>query len=223
MPLSDGYAVLQGDLETYFRDDPDAYGKWYHVNLRVRANGILFECAVDVDSKASDVGVEWRLIPIRQEDVQPLLDLGEGLHPLASNASSGAIDYIRSPMFELKLGCLFVRMPSPLIRLLIRTANLYLNTWTTGNYAEASTAFESILESGSRCLVWGEPFTSGHGLHNIHQNQGDPIDSQWSAENGIWQDGGTLVQRPNGHWMAFLSKFSSQSYETDDAGHPLGV
>ena len=126
-------------------------------------------------------------------------------------------------MFKLKLGCVFVRMPSPLVELLIRTANLYLNTWTTGNYAQASDAFESVLEGATRCLVWGEPFTSGSGLHNIHQNQGDPLDSQWSAENGIWQDGGTLLQRPNGNWIAFLSKFSTQSYETDAQGHPLAT
>ena len=57
-------------------------------------------------------------------------------------------------------------------------------------------------------------------MHNIHQNQGDPPGTQWYAENGIWQDGATVVHRPDGQYDVFLSKFTSQSYETDDLGHP---
>jgi uncharacterized protein YukJ len=40
-------------------------------------------------------------------------------------------------------------------------------------------------------------------MHNIHQNQGDPAGSQWWGENGIWQDGGTLAEQPDGSWIAF--------------------
>jgi uncharacterized protein YukJ len=32
------------------------------------------------------------------------------------------------------------------------------------------------------------------GMHNIHQNQGDPAGSQWWNDNGIWQDGGRSKQ-----------------------------
>jgi uncharacterized protein YukJ len=86
---------------------------------------------------------------------------------------------------------------------------------------DASTALERILVPGKRVLVWGEPFTTGNGMHNIHQNQGDPSGSQWWPENGIWQDGGTLAEQPDGSWIAFINKFTSQSYRTDDQGHPL--
>ena len=50
---------------------------------------------------------------------------------------------------------------------------------------------------------------------------GDPAGSQWWNENGIWQDGGTLAEQPNGSWIAFINKFTSQSHRTDDQGHPL--
>jgi uncharacterized protein YukJ len=86
---------------------------------------------------------------------------------------------------------------------------------------QGSTALERILVPGKRVLVWGEPFTSGNGMYNIHQNQGDPAGSQWWAENAIWQDGGTLAEQPDGSWIAFINKFTSQSYRTDDQGHPL--
>jgi hypothetical protein len=35
------------------------------------------------------------------------------------------------------------------------------------------------------------------------------------------QDGGTLAEQPNGSWIAFINKFTSQSNRTDDQGHPL--
>jgi uncharacterized protein YukJ len=67
--------------------------------------------------------------------------------------------------------------------------------------------------------IFGEPFTQGLGVHNIHQNQGDPADSQWWAENGTWQDGATLIRCQDDTIVAFLNKFKTQSYETDPDGH----
>ena len=69
-------------------------------------------------------------------------------------------------------------------------------------------------------VVFGEPFTQGLGMHNVHQNQGDPVGSQWWAENAIWQDGATLVRSTDGGYRAFISKFTSQSYKTNTQGHP---
>lgn len=57
-------------------------------------------------------------------------------------------------------------------------------------------------------------------MHNIHQNQGDPAGSAWWAENGIWQDGCTILQQSADAYVAFLNKFTTQSYQTDGNGHP---
>ena len=57
-------------------------------------------------------------------------------------------------------------------------------------------------------------------MHNVHQNQGDPLNSQWADTNGIWQDGATIVEVSGGGLVAFLNKFSSQSSSTDDHGNP---
>jgi uncharacterized protein YukJ len=92
--------------------------------------------------------------------------------------------------------------------------------WTSGSHLEAAEVLEPILVPGRRTLVFGEPFETGLGMHNIHQNQGDPAGSQWWDENGPWQDGGTLTERPDGRYDVFLSKFSTQADRTDDAGHP---
>ena len=59
---------------------------------------------------------------------------------------------------------------------------------------------------------------AGLGMHNVHQNQGDPADSPWWGENGIWQDSGTMAEQPDGRWVAFISKFTTQAYCTDNNG-----
>ena len=95
-----------------------------------------------------------------------------------------------------------------------------LQPWKSGTHLDASLALESILVVGQTVLVWGEPFTTGSGMHNVHQNQGDPVGSQWWSQNGIWQDGGVAVCGANGELKLFVSKFTTQASKTDASGHP---
>ncbi|SCG75555.1 DUF2278 family protein [Micromonospora coxensis] len=213
MPL-DHYGVLVGTLTAHHRDPPDEQGRWFHVNLTVAAPAGHYHCAVDVDSKQSATGVQWRLVTLPADRLPTLGALTTGCHPLATTSSSGALDYPRHPAFRLTDGCLTALLPPAVRRWLAARA------WSSGSHLEAATALESILAPGARTAIFGEPFERGLGMHNIHQNQGDPAGSQWWAENGTWQDGATVVFRPDGRYDVFLSKFTSQSYETDDAGHP---
>ena len=194
MPL-DRYGVLVGVLQSHFRDDPDEHGRWYHVNLRVDAPAGTYRCAIDVDSKQSTTGVQWKVLRLTLGDLAPASGLTPGLHDAES--SSGAVDLLRHPALAGD-EC----------------------DWTSGSNLEAATALESILVVRRRILVWGEPFSNGLGVHNVHQNQGDPYGSQWWDENGIWQDGATVLERPDGGLDAFVSKFSTQASSTDDDGHP---
>jgi hypothetical protein len=59
MPL-DNYGVLVGTLIGHHRDTPDDQGRWFHVNLEVMAPDGRYRCAIDVDSKQSATGVQWR-------------------------------------------------------------------------------------------------------------------------------------------------------------------
>jgi Uncharacterized conserved protein (DUF2278) len=158
---------------------------------------------------------------LRPTEWTTLTGLAAGFHLLASNPSSTALDYIRDPRLRRRLGCVFVMMPDAFTRLLMAIAEALLQSWQKGSYQQATLALEGILQVGRPVFVFGEPFHTGFGVHNIHQNQGDPLASQWAAENGIWQDGGTILQRADGSMVAFISKFSSQSYRTDDQGHPI--
>ena len=218
MPLDHGYGVLIGTIADYWRDPVDDFGNYYHGNLRIQAPAGQYRCAIDVDSHASSVGVEWRTVPLRADELSSLVALGLGWHLLASNATSGALDYIRSPMFAARVGCAAI-----IARLLHRKFNV-ADTWKQGNSVQALTDLEPLVNvtrsAGLKAMIFGEPFTTGLGVHNIHQNQGDPAGSPWWAENGIWQDGCTILQQSADEYVAFMNKFTSQSYTTDDLGHP---
>ena len=85
----------------------------------------------------------------------------------------------------------------------------------------------------TRVLVFGEPYFGGiTGMHNIHLNQGTPT-AMWQAlENGVWQDGGLVIQyptdtnedtkdyRPNDTVDVVLVKLGGQTLSTDEYGHP---
>lgn len=219
MPLSNGYGVVIGTKHDYFRDPPDNFGRYYHGNLVVQAPLGTYTCAIDVDPKNMPDGIQWRKVKLRAGDFAGIRALSDGWHALASTPSSGALDYPRSPTLHPPLLIRTVRYAGFLARLL---AWLRWNPpWNSGTGIQALTDLESIINQGIRFYVFGEPFTSGLGVHNIHQNQGDPIGSGHDAENAIWQDGATIVETSAGEVWAFLNKFKTQSFTTDALGHPL--
>jgi hypothetical protein len=97
---------------------------------------------------------------------------------------------------------------------------LHLRAWMRSDGNNALTALEAELTGSRKVFLFGERFNSGQGVHNVHQNQGDPVGSQWWDENGIWQDGAVVVQREDGTLFVWQVRFNSQATKTDDAGHP---
>jgi len=223
MPLTNGYGVAIGTTDHYIRDPLNDYGQYYHENLYVNTPDGMYHCAIDVDTKGTNDGIQWRVVPMAASELKGVDLLPNGWHILASNSSSGAIDNIRTEAFHRK-GCAvwFVRY-DPILEALRRMFNMYSNPpWTSGTSIEALTVLEPLLVTGRRVFVFGEPFTyGGLGVHNIHQNQGDPVGSQWWLENGIWQDGCTIVQMDTNSYVAFVTKFKTQAELTDTTGHPL--
>ena len=283
MGLSAGYGVLIGALLSYEPDDPNDYGDYMHGVLTVRgeSDAGVYRCPVDVDTQAGAVPVHWRIQPLRIEEWAPLLELENGWFPLASNAESGAVDYIRDPRLRSiffipepprtkpkwdpfpPLWDIFNRLPHR--RLLERTKGVrtvrrdiaairapvldtldknarpmafspqpvttralkgrfisYSTPWNVGSSAQALADLESVINGAERIIVFGEPFTyGGNGVHNIHQNQGDPVGGGHDDESGIWQDGMTIAIRSDGTASAFMNKFGTQSDQTDDEGRPV--
>ncbi|KAH7227314.1 hypothetical protein BKA60DRAFT_628524 [Fusarium oxysporum] len=71
----------------------------------------------------------------------------------------------------------------------------------------------------STLFVWGELI--GHGsIHQVHLNQGNySRNRDWYSENGRGQDGGIVMQSPDGMWKYFFIAFAGQASETDNNGN----
>jgi hypothetical protein len=219
MPLRHGYGFVAGTKADYFRDDPDDFGRFYHGNLIVGTPQGNYRCAIDVDPKNMPDGIEWRVVALAASDMALFSSVADGWHPLVSNAQSGALDYIRSHMLRPPFGVMRAQYEGLMYRALNYVG--WNPPWNQGTGIQALTELERVLNDAKRCYVFGEPFTSGRGVHNVHQNQGDPVDSPFAAENGIWQDGATIIESSAGAFTAFLNKFKTQSFKTDDNGRPV--
>ena len=230
MALNHGYGVAVGTFASFTRDDPDDFGHWYHGKLKIQTPAGQYEAALDVDTP-SGVGVSYRVVDdLKVADLGPVAALAEGFHHLARTSTSGALDYIRSP--RLKDGWVVVRIrrafklwkPSLLDRFLSRFLGWGIRwrsfPWISSNGDNALDVLETLLPSAARIYLFGEPFTTGLGVHNVHQNQGDPPGPH-QAENAIWQDGAVAMQYADGSVKVWQVKFNTQSLHTDDNGLPV--
>jgi hypothetical protein len=91
--------------------------------------------------------------------------------------------------------------------------------WNTATGINALDGLEAMVRNPSvtRVFIFAEPFPNAggrQGLHNVHQNQGDPVGGDHDFEDAIWQDGIIVVQLSNGRLCGFMVKFLAQSYET---------
>lgn len=219
MGLKNGYGLVIGQKSNYFRDPPDNFGRYYHGNLVVQTPIGAYHCAIDVDPKSMPDGVQWRVVQVRPVDFASMKALAEGWHSLTPNAQSGALDDIRSPTLHPPFLIWTVRYDSCLSRLV--NFLRWNPPWKSGTGIQALTDLESVLSQGVRFYVFGEPFSTGLGVHNIHQNQGDPIGGGHDAENAIWQDGAIIVETSQGGFIGFLNKFKTQSFKTNNLGRPI--
>lgn len=219
MGLNDGYGLLVGTKFNYYRDPPDNFGRYYHGNLIVHAPAGNYHCAIDVDPKSMPDGIQWRVVKIRSNDFAAVKAMPDGWHSLASNPNSGALDYIRSHVLHPPIMIWNVRYDSCLSRFLnfIR----WNPPWNSGTGIQALIDLEAVIAQGVRFYMFGEPFNTGLGVHNIHQNQGDPVGGGHDAENAIWQDGGTIIETAQGEYLGFLNKFKTQAFKTDNLGRPV--
>lgn len=209
MPLSEGYGVLKcqaidSKMEredkksphyTIIATDTQVEDRKYRVVINVKSVKKPFDLIVFIDNKYQH--------PITSQLVK--LDFGFTEIKLIERKAGGiALDFIRGNLFDVtKMTPVPADKPerendvNDLIDLFIQRA---------------------IKNPDVDIYAFGEPFSSGFGIHNIHMNQGDTTGS-FSKEDGIFQDGGLLIHFRNSgtdQWLAFFSAFQSQSFHTDD-------
>ncbi|TNJ38887.1 DUF2278 family protein [Chlorobaculum thiosulfatiphilum] len=210
MPLFDGYGVLVGRLSRYACDKRQDDSHYYHCNLFVRTPKGVYPCAVDLDSKHRRDGLQWKVVELAPEEVGEVTSFRDGWHELAMSEGSSSLDYYRSPALGPSAECVHANHASGVES--GESVEVAKEAWKYGTGYHAFRDLEALLKQARRIFVFGEPFRNGKGVHNIHQNQGDPPDSRWAAENGPWQDGAVMVVRHDGSVAAFLCKFSTQRF-----------
>ncbi len=222
MPLP-AYGVLVGTLNHFTRDDLTPTDSFRHGTLHLDTPAGQYEGAVDTLTP-SGVKVQFRLIRhLSRSALAPTLALPLGWNELASTRSSGAIDYLRSPFVPVGMVAssfstwLFRR--DSLIGRFLRWLESLRNPWMDSTGENALDALETQLLGSVRVFVFGAPSTTGLGVHDIHMNQGDPP-GPFQQRDGIWQDGGVLIERASGEIVAFLVKFATQSLHTNSLGQP---
>ena len=200
-----------------------------------------YEAALDVDTP-SGIGVSYRVVTdLTTASIPRLAALPDGFPPLASTSSSGALDYVRSPLLRdgwmVQRRAPFARRTQPRVPARARSRGVPRRSTSLGRFhrwfrlawrplavlplGPAATATRpstcSRRSSGAavRIYIFGSPFTPGLGVHNVHINQGDPPGPH-QANNGIWQDGAVLTQATDGKVTVWQVKFNTQSLHTSN-------
>jgi len=191
-----------------------------HYHVLVEAAGKPYRVAVNVRSMLQPSEMAYVLkIRFRHPICQRLHDLSPGLHAIEPGPEGLGLDYIRLNLFH-------------------RDQILVLPCNGPGCGADLNEVLDGVVcaaisDPAAQLYVFGEPweavnasdrifrFHPSRGMHEVHMNQGnDP--SHWN-QDGVWQDGGILIEHPAMHrWTALFLKFQSQSWHTDDeTGHAL--
>lgn len=210
MPLYDGYGVLVGTVRRYSCSWSRQGSRYYHCDLSVTAGSGTYRCPVDLDSKQLPDGVLWRVVELERFSFTNVVGLKDGWHWLQPEPRSGALDYYRCKALKPTSRAVPAdgeRSPAEEVPVAGSSP-----PWRYGTGIAAYRDLEPLLKELRRIYVFGEPFRNGKGVHNIHQNQGDPPGSRWYDENGPWQDGGLVVERMKGSLAAFLCKFKTQDF-----------
>ena len=167
------------------------------------------DAAVNVESSSADTRLVYWLLrdfdrshPIAQQ----LATLDPGFYAQHGEGSLG-LDFLRGSFLDIKTGIL-VSHDAP------------------GSGHDVLDYLDPILNqavsSQATIYIYGSKY-DGHdgqdGIHDIHMNQGNA--GRWIRDNGAFQDGGIILQFPDGHWEGVFFAFAVQAYETDARGDPM--
>src|SRR4051812_8443899 len=214
MPLKD-YGVLKAPM----LDRQVATSGSPHYQLLCGLGDQRWRIAINARSKQAPSEVAYAVIsPFSHPMMDRVSALADGWHDLPERtAAGGGLDFIRGNLAQPE-----VFRPLPIS--------------APGSDNDLNDLFdfhlEPLIDDGdARVCAFGQSwgpeeeadeyfgFEPGQGVHDIHQNQGNS--GQFVQDDGVWQDGGLVVQS-GGVWIAILLRFQSQTWHTDDeTGHTL--
>ncbi|UXI70210.1 YukJ family protein [Tahibacter amnicola] len=239
-----GYVVgtLQPEKSFLEKLDEPGKGKYLHYHIFVKTDaGEEYRVVIDVNDVSPTKPLIYRLASLNNQteaelasNFGPVFSATSGYHEISNKAAglnqtdagkqaAGALDYIRHP------GLLKAMRNLP-------WQNMYATT-TADPLQWALPQLDALFKpaSGSIVLpvttkvyVFGEPFSTGKGMHVVHQNQADTI-AGFARNNATFQDGAVIIERRTylGSWrtsrQVLMTKFAAQtdfSAEADDLSRP---
>src|SRR5262245_8821045 len=208
------YGALRGKPDRYKREDD---GSTPHLQIRVlERSGQPWRIAVNVQSDTGSHVAFWVVDPLIG---RPLLNSLPGLAPgftsVARNADH-ALDYVKAPLFDWKLGRLLPPTGSASSDDLQDLLSLYIDQCKNagGEIYAFGAKFDRNLHKPID-VEFGN--TDGlHGIHDIHLNQGNV--GAHAGDNGVFHDGGLILAFPDRYVGLFLG-FQTQRIPTDAAGN----
>jgi uncharacterized protein YukJ len=197
-------------------------GQSPHYQVRIIDDTTDYRIAVNVKSQMAPSEVEYLVVERFKHPVTAIVDpFPTGFRTLDRKPGSGALDFIRSNLFDRRQ-----MRPLPFS---VPGFDNDLNE-KLDRVMQRAVADENALvyafgerwgpESGVKDKYFG--FLPGNGIHDIHMNQGNS--GRFVSDDGVYQDGGLLVHFPDQQeWVGVFLKFQSQSWHTDDkTGHQIG-
>ncbi|MDA2358775.1 YukJ family protein [Bacillus cereus] len=199
------YGVLKG---TVIRSIENRGNNRPHYKIYVKGEeDVEYEVAVNVKSGSSQSKLLYLADGnFNAEEITNLPGMENGYTEIGTSNQNIALDYVRGGLFD----------PSQMVSFSHNETgpDNDLNDFLHKHIQEA------ISDETARIYIYGSKYDTGVGMHNVHMNQGNEIGGQWEDDNGTWQDGGILIQFED-HWVAIFLAFLSQSWCTDDDGHPI--
>jgi uncharacterized protein YukJ len=210
------YGVLRGRPDRYKREDNEPTP---HLQIRVVDDrGQPWRIAVNVQSNTGSDVAFWVVDPLLGHPLLGSLPaLASGFSRVAGNADH-ALDYVKAPLFEWKLGRVLPPSGSASGDDLQDLLSLYL---------------DQCKHAGGEIYAFGAKFDKNlgkpidrefgnldglHGMHDIHLNQGNV--GAHADDNGAFHDGGLILVFPDRYLGLFLG-FQTQRIPTDAAGRAV--
>lgn len=217
------YGVLKGSVVDCV---PEFEAKSPHYQVQLRAKNVDYRIAVNV--KSTDPSAAELLFHVDENFRHPitagLVSLAPGYTPIGSQAGGLAIDYIRGNVVDrMKMRKIPHDLPGADNDLNEKLDHYVGRAKRNPNITIYAFGSRWGPEGGMRDSVFR--FKPGNGIHDIHMNQGSPIDGGHSADNGIYQDGALLIHMaPENRWVAIFLAFQSQAWHTNDrTGDPEAI
>ncbi|OIK12869.1 YukJ family protein [Bacillus sp. MUM 13] len=221
MPVQN-YGVLKG-IVLEGRPERNADTPHYQIHMIVE-EGMHYRIAVNVMSSSQQSEVLYMADEnFNGTSLGALLALKPGYTKIDRGSSIPGLDYVRGKLFD----------PSLMKALPFDAAGPDddLNDRLEAYIQKAKAEKAPVYIFGSRFgpenttdKVFG--FRPENGMHNVHMNQGNEDkpgnEKDWARDNGIYHDGGILIQFES-HWTAVFLAFLSQSWCTDERGYPDGT